>query len=276
VTFLVIEANNRRNQSEPLTDARAMEIAEQLRSEYRRFSYDGNIPALTTLYATGGVEYFRMKNVGREEIAADAQKFFGRIERTDRFDVEISRVNRLNDSTFTTRWVIRYERLKDDGTILRGEAVNDYTVRRFDDDWLIVREKQQAIRRNDEVPPPPDTTSADTVAAADRPDSTEVASGVPDEQTLRNAVKSIILLANNGQAAQAWEQYASPELKARMQGFPDPIPQGSLSLRSVSVNGLRAGAEIVQSRGFAGRDLTITFSFAAGDGLRLTGVSVSE
>lgn len=151
-----------RENAQPLTRERAMEISQELARDYKRFSFDGNVPALVTLYATDEVDYFRLLNVGREEIRDDAEKFFARIERTDRLDVEVNRVSVTDDSTFTTRWIITYDRLKDDGTILRGEAVHDLTIRRFDDDWLIVRERQRSIRRNDQAPPPPDTAAIDT------------------------------------------------------------------------------------------------------------------
>lgn len=266
----------REERMKPLTEERAMEISQNIARDYKRFSFDGNVPALVTLYGTEKVDYFRLLNVDRNAIRDDAEKFFARIERTERLDVEVNRVSVTNDSTFTTRWIITYERLKDDGTILRGEAVHDLTIRRFDDDWLIVVERQRSIRRNDQAAPPPtDTAAVDTVAVEpDAPPSEQKT--VPSEGEIKSAVQSIILLANNGQAAQAWNQYASPELKAKMGGLPGAIPEGSLSLRSVAVNGETAVATVVHSSGFAQKELTIRFTFTANDGLKMTGVSVSE
>lgn len=261
--------------AKPLTKERAMEAAQDIARDYKRFSFDGNISALATLYATEGVEYFRMRSVGREEIRADAEKFFARIERTDRFDVEVNRVSVVNDSTFTTRWIIGYERLKDDGSVLRGEAVHEFTIKRFGNEWLIVREKQKSIRRNDQAPPPPDTLAVDTTIAQPE-EPVEVVPVYPDEAEMRNAVKSVVLLANNGQAGQAWAQYASSTLKSKMGGFPDVISEGSLSLRTVSVDGPTATAIVAKSQGFTQKEVVIRFQFASGEGLTLTDVIVSE
>lgn len=269
--------NQRQERMKPLTQEMAMEISQELARDYKRFSFDGNVPALVTLYAMEDVDYFRLLNVGRDEIREDAEKFFARIERTERLDVEVSRVAVTNDSTFTTRWVITYERVKDDGTILRGEAVHDLTVSRFDDDWLIVKERQRSIRRNDQAAPPPvDTAAVDTGAAEPETPPQNEQPSAPSESEMRSAVQSIILLANNGQAAQAWNQYASSELKGKMGGFPGTIPEGSISLRSVSVDGSNAVATVVRSSGFAQKEMTIRFTFAAEDGLKMTSVSVSE
>lgn len=262
--------------AQPLTKERAMEIAGEIARDYKRFSFDGNIDALATLYAPDGVEYFRLKDADRTEIREDAAAFFGRIERTDRFDVEVSRVNVVDDSTFTARWIIGYERLKDDGMVLRGEAQHDLTVRRHGDEWLIVKEKQKSNRRNDQAPPPQDTATVDTTAAVQDPEPEETVPVLPDEGEIRNAVKSIVLLSNNGQSGQAWKQYASRELQGSADGFPAQFQEGSLSLRSVSVNGAVASAILVQSQGFAQKELTVRFTFASGTELKLSGVTISE
>ena len=268
---------NQRENAAPLTKERAQELSRELAADYKRFSYDGNVPALTTLYADEGVSFFRMRNVGREAIGEDYEKFFARIERTERLEVEVNRVNVTNDSTFTTQWIITYERLKDDGTILKGEAIHDLTVRRFDDDWLIVRERQQAIRRNDIPPPAPDTTAADTTDVRDSVENpADEEPALPSSSSMRSAVEAMLVLINSDKGGQAWMQYASDELKGKSGGFPAELVEGSVSLRKFSVNGPTAVVTLVKSDGFTQKEMTARFTFAPGEDLKLTDFSLSE
>ena len=263
-------------QKEPLTKERAFEISRELAGDYKRFAYDGNVPALTTLYATEGVSYFRFRNVGRELIGKDYANYFARIERTDRLEVTVNRVDVKDDSTLTTQWVLAYERLKDDGTILRGEAVHDLTIRRFGGDWLILREKQQAIRRDNQAPPPPDTTVVDTTEVEEEPVVEEDEPKLPSNREIRDAIDAILVLINNEKSDQAWRQYASDELKEISNGFPAELAEGSLSIRNVTVSRGEATAILVKSAGFTQNELTVRFGFAPGDELELNRVTLSE
>ncbi|MGE3800178.1 MAG: serine/threonine protein kinase [Candidatus Kapaibacterium sp.] len=263
--------------AQPLTKERAIEVSKELAADYKRFSYDGNVPALTTLYATEGVSFFRLRNVGREAIDGDYQKFFEKIVRTDRLEVEVNKVDVADDSTFTTQWIITYERLKDDGTILKGEAIHDLTIRRYDDDWLIIREKQRAIRRNDVKPPPVDTTKVDTAATEENPDEpVEETPALPSSSDMRSAVEGMLVLINSEKSGQAWSQYASEELKGKSGGFPAALAEGSVSLRKFSVNGATATVTLAKSDGFAQKEMIARFTFAPGNELKLADFSLSE
>jgi hypothetical protein len=275
VGYSIYDANRQKESTEPLTSERALELSRDLASDYKNFSFDGNVAALTTLYATQDVSFFRLRNVGRNAIEQEYRSYFDRIVRTDQLDVEVNRVSVVNDSTFTTEWIITYLRLKDDGTQLQGQAIHEFTVSRFGATWLIVKERQKAVRRQDVIPPPVDTTEADSTTADTTEQVVDEEPIYPSRDRLEQSIEAMILLLNSGKGDEAWAQYAGDALRGRG-GFPDVLKEGSISLRSTSFSDGSATAIVVKSDGFTQKEMTIRFQFEQGDDVKLKGIDVSQ
>ncbi len=142
---------------EPLTDADAEAIVNRVASDYERFASEQNPGALSLLYAPDSVAYFSMAHADREDVLADSRKFYQRIVSTRRLDVEVRRVAPVNDSTIDTQWIIYFERVRDDGTILSGSTGNAVRLQRFDNEWLITRQKSLFLNPRNVEPPVADS-----------------------------------------------------------------------------------------------------------------------
>lgn len=197
-----------------LTDTDAMRISKQVASETRKYQVASNPAALAALYAPSGVEFFKMKRANRSAIQKDLESFHNRLVRTDKFEVEVRRAIALNDSTVETEWIIEYERLRDDGTLLRGSTSNITRLGHIDGEWLITSQKEKWTDRNN-LPPPP---RSDTPAVTDDTSSLEVvpiepAQPLPNTGTAQETAYNFISMVLAGDSDNAWRQYATRSLQ---------------------------------------------------------------
>ncbi len=172
-----------------LNDGSAMEVTRSVVADYTRFARQHIVPGLASLYGERNVEYFRFKKATRKMIEDDSRKFYNEIERTDRMDVEIKSARALNDSTIQSEWWIGYDRLKDDGTRLRGLTSNLITLSRQGEggEWLITRQVQKWINRENTPPPAADTASD----IAPVPSTSETPQETPSDQVPEPTVKDV-------------------------------------------------------------------------------------
>lgn len=197
-----------------LTDTDAMRISKQIASETSKYQIASNPAALAALYAPSGVEFFKLKRASRAAIQKDMDSFHEKIVRTDKFEVEVRRATALNDSTIETEWIIDYDRLRDDGTLLRGSTSNVTRLGRIDGEWLITSQKEKWTDRNN-VPPPP---RSDTPAVIDT-DSLEVVpieepvQALPNTGTAQETAYNFISMVLAGDSDNAWRQYATRSLQ---------------------------------------------------------------
>jgi len=148
-----------------LADADAMRIAQGVARDIKRFQFEANAGALASLYAEDSVQFYAKKGMTRRAMQTEISKLTDRLLSTSRFDVEIRSARALNDSTIQSEWIISYERLRNDSTILRGSTSIMLTLRRFGTDWLIVKEAEKWSKKNN-VPPPkrePEVSDVDSV-----------------------------------------------------------------------------------------------------------------
>ena len=265
-----------------LTDAEALGIARGVASEFEQYSFDGDIGRLTGLYAPAGVEFYRLPNAGRREIADDYAIFFGEIARTDRLGVTVQSARPLTDSSLTSRWRVRYEREKLDGTLLRGVAIVDVTIEWVENAWLITGERMVEITRNDRAPlPPPDTAGLEELPD-DLPDvdleevpdvDVSEESSPPSSAQMRDRFSAIVRSLNSGEGSAAWESFASNELKSRMGGFPDLLGGGNLTVRSTSTDGSTLTATLATGEGEEAREFRVRLTFGDAPDVKLTSIT---
>ncbi len=195
-----------------LSDADAMRIAETVAAETRKYQIAANAPALAALFAPSGVEFFKLKRATRAAIQKDLTSFLGRIVRTDKFDVDVRRATPLNDSTVEAEWIIEYERMRDDGTLLRGSTSNITRLRQSSGEWLIISQTERWTDRDNVAPQKPDTPSVvDTVPLEDN--SAENPRVPQNAATARETAHSFISMILAGDADQAWNLYATQALR---------------------------------------------------------------
>ncbi|MBC8145688.1 MAG: serine/threonine protein kinase, partial [bacterium] len=132
----------------------ATAIVSEIASDYRTYSLDHNASALASLFAPNGNTYFSMRNVRRSSIEKDAQKFFASISATTIYDVAVDSVWAPNDSTINSNWLFTYERVKEDGAILRGQTLDRVRISRIDGEWFITRQTAVWVKRKNEPAPP--------------------------------------------------------------------------------------------------------------------------
>ena len=265
-----------------LTDAEALGIARGVASDFERYSFDGNVNGLTSLYAERDVDFYRLKKTGQREIADDYNRFFAQIVETRRLDVEVRSATPLTDTSLLSRWRVHYEREKEDGTILRGLSVVDVTIAWVGDRWAIIAEKQIEIVRNDEKPlPPPDLSDLDSAILPDIDLDQELSDAVDAEipepkvtaAEMKSAVGSIVGMINNGEANAAWSRYASNELKGRVGGFPAQLSVGTLTVQAVTTEGETAIATLSQENESVVEEYRLRLTFEKTPELKITSVT---
>ena|GEM_PF-1623198 len=192
-----------------LTDADAMRITQTIAADTKDYQTSGNAAALAMHYAPTNVEFLNIKKGTRAAIQSDIAKFLATLVRTDQYDIAIKKARAVNDSTIESEWVITYQRLKNDGTLLRGSTSNFIRLKLIDGDWLITNERANWTQRNN-VPPPKqpvaDSTDADTVRNIVEQAPVAPASGV-------GAVRGFISGVTSGDAESAWDRYVGSTLK---------------------------------------------------------------
>jgi hypothetical protein len=195
-----------------LTDADALRIAKQVAADSKDYQMTGNAAALATLYAPKDVEFYKKKWT-RDDIKGDISKFIATLVRTDQFDINVKKARAVNDSTIESEWVITYQRLKNDGTLLRGSTSNFMRLRLIDGDWLITTERANWTQRNNVAPPK--QQPVDTVAA-EAPDSTPSEPRTPPPASNEDryaAARGFITGMISGDAQGAWDRYTSSSLR---------------------------------------------------------------
>lgn len=195
---------------ERLTDAAAMQITKQVAAETRKYQLAGNPSALASLYAPSGVEFFNLKRATRSAIQKDLTSFHDRLVRTDKFEIEVRRATAVNDSTIDSEWIIEYERLRNDGTLLRGSTSNLTRLRQIGGEWLITSQKEKWTERDNVAPPKPDTPRVvDTIVLEDDPPASTPQNSATARETAYNFISMIL----GGDADQAWNLYATKSLQ---------------------------------------------------------------
>ncbi len=168
---------------------------------------------------------------------------------------------------------------------MRGVAEHDYEIAWVDDAWRIRSERLHAIDRDDIAPPQIDTLDlSDSLGGIDIEAPVEETEDAVDEFApivrdlsegeMRSAVRSIVTLLNAGQGDEAWERYASDDLKASVGGFPTMMTDGGISLRSQSFDGNVATVEVVRSDGFGQQEHRLRLTFAEGADPKITKLTV--
>jgi hypothetical protein len=125
----------------------------------------------------------------------------------------VKKARAVNDSTIESEWVITYQRLKNDGTLLRGSTSNFMRLRLIDGDWLITTERANWTQRNNVAPPK--QQPVDTVAA-EAPDSTPSEPRTPPPASNEDryaAARGFITGMISGDAQGAWDRYTSSSLR---------------------------------------------------------------
>jgi serine/threonine protein kinase len=231
-------------QTGQLNNDAALAVSQQIARDYAGYSRDHNPWALATMYAERDVEYLRLKKATRKAILDDAEKFYAKLTRTDQFDVEVKRARALNDSTIDTEWIITYQRMSEDGTLLRGTTSNQMQLERIDDTWLITHQRQNWIKRNNVAPPP------DTPMVVDVPADTAAEQPQPSTQSQREIVGNFVAMIDGGHADVAWDRFVSSKLRTSEDRgrFLELFADQSIKLLSVEADGDRTIATVEQKK----------------------------
>ncbi len=195
-----------------LTDADAMRITKTIAADTKDYQTSGNAAALAAHYAPTNVEFLNIKKGTRAAIQSDIAKFLATLVRTDQYDINVKKARAVNDSTIESEWVITYQRLKNDGTLLRGSTSNFIRLKLIDGDWLITNERANWTQRNNV--PPPKQAAVDTAAA-----SVDTVRNITDDRPVTpasgvDAVRGFISGVTAGDAESAWDRYAGSALKS--------------------------------------------------------------
>lgn len=261
-----------------LTDAEAMRISRQIASETRRYQTGGNPAALAALYAPSGVRFFNMKQATRAAIQKDITAFQGRLVRTDKFEIEVRRASAVNDSTIETEWIIEYERLRDDGTLLRGSTSNITRLELIGGEWLITSQTEKWTDR-DNVPPPP----ADTSAVADTvPEETPQVEDLPDvprnTASAQETVYNFTSLVLAGQADEAWRRYTTQALQesSDRKRFTSDFSGRGFEILEVAPDGDAVMARIARNDGGIQAIYRIYFRLAEENGAKISSIRINS
>jgi serine/threonine protein kinase len=139
--------------STQLDSADVQQVVSSIASDYRTYSMDHNAGGLASLFAPTGNTYFSLKSASRGAIQRDAEKFFANIQATNVYDIQVRKAWALDDSTIDADWLITYERLKTDGSILRGQTLDRLQMEFIEGEWLITRQTSKWVKRKNEPPP---------------------------------------------------------------------------------------------------------------------------
>lgn len=136
-----------------LDSADVYQITGEIASDYRTYSLDHNASALASLFAPKGNTYFSLRGVSRRAVEADAKKFFESISSTTIYDIQVDSAWSPNDSTIDANWLYTYERVKNDGAVLRGQTFDRVRIQRIDGEWFITRQTTKWVKRKNEPAP---------------------------------------------------------------------------------------------------------------------------
>ncbi len=195
---------------QPLTDVEALSVSKSVAGDVKKYTVDGNAPALASLYDSTNVEFFKYRSTNRRVILDDLTKFAARIVRTEQYDIEVKRARALNDSTIETEWVITYQRMRNDSTLLRGTTSNITTLRRVDGQWLIGGQREKWTKRDNVAAPKP---TVDSTKAEDSLTVENIKPNALDEGTKMSTYRLFVSMLLAGDADQAWNTYATGALR---------------------------------------------------------------
>ncbi|HVZ41939.1 MAG TPA: protein kinase [Candidatus Kapabacteria bacterium] len=247
-----------------LTDADAMRISRNVASDVKKYTIDGNAPALASLYDSTGVDFFKDHNVSRKAVQDDLSKFVSRIVRSDQYDIEIRRARAVNDSTVETEWVITYQRMRNDSTLLRGSTSNILKlVRASDGQWLIGGQREVWTKRDNVTPSRPvaDSASADSLHVYDL-QRTKPA----DRETQISTFRMFLSMTTSGDASQAWDTYVGGKLHESPDRtrFATEFASQGWELQDVTVEGDAVVAHLTRSE-LNGPNKTATITGSVAD-----------
>lgn len=263
-----------------LNDTLAMVISKEVASEVQRFTIDGNPAALATLYGDKGVRFFNMKSATRKGIAADLVTFQKRIVTTTRFDIEVRRAHAVTDSLVETEWIISYERIRNDSTILRGTTSNLLKLQLIDDEWLIVSQTEKWTKRENVKMPV--TASIDSSARSDTTPEPMVTDIEPNntvtDEVKRGVVESTMKGLERGhgatQIASALSATTPPSVRETLV---NDLSAGTWRLVSTGPDGDRwAAVADVVAIGGSTRRYRLIFTIVDDGGPRITAVEARE
>jgi serine/threonine protein kinase len=231
-------------QTGQLNDEAALSVSQQIARDYAGYSRDHNPWALATMYAEHDVEYLRLKKATRQAILKDAEKFYANLTSTEQFDVEVKKARALNDSTIDSEWIITYQRVSQDGTLLRGTTSNQIRLEHIDDTWLITRQRQNWIKRDNVAPPP------DTPMVVDIPADTVAEQPQQPTQSPREIVGNFVAMIDGGHADVAWDRFVSSKLRTSEDRgrFLDIFAGQNIKLLSAEADGDRTIATVEQTK----------------------------
>jgi serine/threonine protein kinase len=220
-----------------LTDSDALRISKGVAADVKKYQLDANAPALATLFTEKDIEFFKMKRATREAVRAEIVRNGSRIVRTDRYDIEVRRARMLDDSTIESEWIILYQRMRDDSTLLRGSTSNITKLRLIDGQWLIASQRENWTKRDNVAPP----KRVDTVVAVDTPHVVDIPNdnqGGPDREAKLSTVRMFMSMVTGGDAGQAWDLYATTSLRESEQTrFNSEFAGKGYELRDVTMDG---------------------------------------
>lgn len=246
--YFLLQWYQRTYGTEHLTDAGAMKISKSVADDVKRFTMDANAPGLASLFDSAGVEFFKLKNTTRKAVQDEINKLMVRVVRTEKYDIEVRRARALNDSTIETEWVITYQRMRNDSTLLRGSTSNIVRLEKIDDQWLIVSETEKWTKRDNVAPPKP---TVDSTAAADSVEVVDLNHGrsQPDRETRIATFRMFLGMVIGDGSSQAWELYATPALRASADRdrFAGEISGKGFELRDVTADGDPVTAVLVRT-----------------------------
>jgi len=195
-----------------LNDSLALVISRKVAADVQRFTMEGNPPALASLYAEQKVRFFNLKSATRKAITSDLNTLQKRIVRTERFDIEIRRAHAVTDSLIETEWIISYQRVRDDSTLLRGTTSNLLSIALVDDEWLIVSQREKWSKRdNTKIPKQAPIDSAIVVDSTSEPTVVDIEHPVVvTDEIKRRVVESAMKGLENGSGGTQISQALSP------------------------------------------------------------------
>lgn len=246
--YFLLQWYQRTYGTEHLTDAAAMKISKSVADDVKQFTMDANAPGLASLFDSAGVEFFKLKSTTRKTVQDEINKLMVRVVRTEKYDIEVRRARALNDSTIETEWVISYQRMRNDSTLLRGSTSNIVRLEKIDDQWLIVSETEKWTKRDNVAPPKPTVDSAALADSAEVVDLNHVHPQLDRETRIATFRMFLAMVAGDG-SDQAWELYATPALRASAdrERFVGEIAGKGFDLRDVTADGDQVTAVLVRT-----------------------------
>ncbi len=273
-------ARQREGAGGKLNDSLASVIVKRVSGDFKRFQVDGNPEAVGSLYAETDVEYFN-KKYKRKSITDALVKFQKSIVRTEQFDIEIRNPRAAGDSTITSEWIVTYQRMRDDSTMLRGSTSNLVTLELIGGDWLITSQTEKWSKRdNVKVPKPVDTVAAVDTAQPPEPVVVDIDPPKPvNDDTRRKTVETLLAKVENGSGASALASLVDPSTPAaEREKFLNALSNGTWKLIGTSVDGehVTASMDLVTAPSAPPIRYRLVFTVVNDNGPKVKSVTVKQ